>query len=147
MRACQKDEGQAVKKKEMKKIVLTLVAMLSMTATFAANGDGNKENGKKTPEVTVANMVQNYDMTLNYSTLGSILQLNDYQMNAVELIHNKFVNEVKSVENADASERQDLVKEAAGKELKYMSYVLNSKQYQKFSTLLNLTLNNRGLLK
>ena len=121
--------------------------MLSMTATFAANGDGNKENGKKTPEVTVANMVQNYDMTLNYSTLGSILQLNDYQMNAVELIHNKFVNEVKSVENADASERQDLVKEAAGKELKYMSYVLNSKQYQKFSTLLNLTLNNRGLLK
>ncbi|MDT3386524.1 MAG: hypothetical protein LIR46_01950 [Bacteroidota bacterium] len=131
----------------MKKIVLTLVAMLSMTATFAANGDGNKENGKKTPEVTVANMVQNYDMTLNYSTLGSILQLNDYQMNAVELIHNKFVNEVKSVENADASERQDLVKEAAGKELKYMSYVLNSKQYQKFSTLLNLTLNNRGLLK
>ena len=131
----------------MKKIVLTLVAMLSMTAAFAANGDGNKENGKKTPEVTDANMVQNYDMTLNYSTLGSILQLNDYQMNAVELIHNKFVNEVKSVENADASERQDLVKEAAGKELKYMSYVLNSKQYQKFSTLLNLTLNNRGLLK
>lgn len=131
----------------MKKIVLTLVAMLSMTATFAANGDGNKENGKKTPEVTVANMVQNYDMTLNYSTLGSMLQLNDYQMDAVELIHNKFVNEVKSVENADASERQDLVKEAAGKELKYMSYVLNSKQYQKFSTLLNLTLNNRGLLK
>ena len=49
--------------------------------------------------------------------------------------------------NAEASERAELVKKAATKELKYMHYVLNEKQYRKYNTLLNLTLENRGLLK
>ena len=47
---------------------------------------------------------------------------------------------------ADAAQRKELVKAAAARELQYMGYVLNDKQYSKFNTLLNLTLSNRGLL-
>ncbi|MBM6992384.1 MAG: hypothetical protein I3J02_03850 [Prevotella sp.] len=124
----------------MKKIVLSMVAMMSMTMAFASESE-------KTPEVTATNMVQNYDMRVNYRTLASTLDLNDYQMEAVELIHNKFVNEMKNAETADAAVRQDMVKKAADKELQFMSYVLDGKQYDKYAKLLNLTLNNRGLLK
>ncbi len=124
----------------MKKIVLSMAAMMTMTVAFASKSE-------KAPEVTATNMVQNYDMRVNYRNLASTLDLNDYQREAVELIHNKFVNEMKSAETADASVRQDLVQKAADKELQYMSYVLNGKQYDKFAKLLNLTLSNRGLLK
>ena len=124
----------------MKKIVLSLVAMMSMTVAFA-------NESEKTPEVTATNMVQNYDMRVNYRNLASTLALTEYQIEAVQLIHDKFVNEMKSAANAGESERGSLVKKAADKELQYMGYVLSGKQYDKFSKLLNLTLSNRGLLK
>ncbi len=123
-----------------------MVAMMSMTLAFAGNGDGNTTKGEKTPEVSATNMTQSYDMTLNYGSLASALDLTDYQKQAVEIIHNKFVGEVKDAQSADAAERQSLVNKAADKELQFMSYVLDNKQYNKFAKLLNLTLNNRGLL-
>ena len=86
----------------MKKIVLTLAAMMTMSMAFA-----NTEN----------------------------------------IPHDQFINDMRKAANAEASERAELVKKAATKELKYMHYVLNEKQYRKYNTLLNLTLENRGLLK
>lgn len=44
----------------------------------------------------------------------------------------------------DVSERSDKVKQAADKEMKYMSYILTRDQYRKFNTLLKVTLNYRG---
>lgn len=131
----------------MKKIVLTLAAMFSMTMAFAENSDKHGNETQKAPEVTVANMDQKYDMSLNYSSLASALQLDNYQMEAVQIVHNKFVGEMNDAAQADASERSTMVKQAADKELKYMSYILTRDQYRKFNTLLNVTLNNRGLLK
>ena len=130
----------------MKKIVLTLIAILSVTMAFAGEREKNHGKVNNAQEVTVQTMDQNYDMTLNYRKLGSTLGLNGYQMKAVELIHDKFVNEMKDAERAEASDRKELVQEAAGKELKYMRYVLDGDQYDKFATLLNLTLSNRRLL-
>ena len=129
----------------MKKIVLVLVAMLSMTTVFAEN---TEKNGKtqKAPEVTVATMNNNYDMSIKYRSLASKLELNDYQREAVQLIHNKFVTEMRNAQSANDAERKGLVKKASDKELQYMGYVLNDKQYNMFSTLLSLTLGNRGLL-
>lgn len=131
----------------MKKIVLTLAAMFSMTMAFAGNSDKHGNETQKAPEVTVANMVKKYDMSLNYSSLASALQLDNYQMEAVQIVHNKFVGEMNEAAKADASERSTMVKQAADKELKYMSYILTRDQCRKFNTLLNVTLNNRGLLK
>ena len=116
----------------MKKIVLTLAAMMTMSMAFA-----NTEN------IPAAN----YDMTVNYSKLATTLELSADQIDAVEAIHDQFINDMRKAANAEASERAELVKKAATKELKYMHYVLNEKQYRKYNTLLNLTLENRGLLK
>ena len=107
------------KGKKMKKIVLTLAAVMTMSMAFA-NTENIPENA---PEVTEASTAANYDMTVNY------------------------INDMRKAANAEASERAELVKKAATKELKYMHYVLNEKQYRKYNTLLNLTLENRGLLK
>ena len=86
-------------------------------------------------------------MTVNYSKLATTLELSSDQIDAVEAIHDQFINDMRKAANAEASERAELVKKAATKELKYMHYVLNEKQYRKYNTLLNLTLENRGLLK
>ena len=122
----------------MKKIVLTLAAMMTMSMAFA-----NTEN----IPVTEASTAANYDMTVNYSKLATTLELSSDQIDAVEAIHDQFINDMRKAANAEASERAELVKKAATKELKYMHYVLNEKQYRKYNTLLNLTLENRGLLK
>jgi hypothetical protein len=141
------DADKLKKGQEMKKIVMTLAAMLSMTMAFAGNSSKKGNETQKAPEVTVANMDQNYDMSLNYNSLASALQLDNYQMEAVQIIHNKFVGEMNEAAQADVAERGDMVKQAADKELKYMSYILTRDQHRKFTTLLNVTLNNRGLLK
>ena len=38
-----------------------------------------------------------------------------------------------------------MVQSAVKKDLTYMRYVLDEKQYRKYETLLNVTFNNRGL--
>lgn len=131
----------------MKRIVLTFVALFSMTMAFADHAEKNHVKENKTTEVSVMTLSQNYDMTLNYRKLGSALGLNGHQMEAVETVHNRFIDEMNNAGRAEESNRKALVKEAANKELKYMSYILDESQYKKFTTLLNLTLNNRGLLK
>lgn len=124
----------------MKKIVLTMMALMTMTLTFASSKS-------KAPEVTAVNMNQNYDMRVDYDRLANTLQLNYDQIEAVETIHNQFIRDMHKAAQADEADRKDMVKKAADKEMKYMRYVLNNKQYNTFGTLLNLTLNNRGLLK
>lgn len=130
----------------MKKIVLTLVAMLSMTMAFASNTE-NEMEAPKAAEVTSDNMSQNYDMRVNMRRLAVTLNLDAYQMDAVPVVYSQFVREMREAGEANSNDRKALVEQAAQKELSNMSYVLNSKQYDTFSTLLNVTLSNRGLLK
>lgn len=130
----------------MKKIVLTFVAMMSMTLAFAGNNEKDVEKTQKAPEASALSLNQNYDMAINYRALATTLGLNNYQMQAVELIHEKYVEEMAAAKSAGDNDRDRLVKQATDKELRYMGFVLNDQQYDKFSQLLNLTLNNRGLL-
>ena len=108
----------------MKKIVLTLVAVLTMTSAFAAK-TSNSTNEE----------LQAYNMTVNYSKLGDALDLTADQIDAMKDIHKIF------------SEKSDLVYKAVGKDLKYMSYILTNKQLEKYKLLLKTTLVNRGLVK
>ena len=104
-------------KKDMKKIVLMLVALVSMTTMAFAEG----ENAK------AANEAAAYDMSVNYSKLANALGLSIDQWESVE------------------DERKGMVDKAIEKNLKYMRYILNSNQYSKYLQLLNATMNNRGL--
>ncbi|MBQ8712080.1 MAG: hypothetical protein IJ551_04560 [Prevotella sp.] len=118
----------------MKRLFLMTLAMLSMTMTFAEN-----ENTKN------VNNVEAYDMSVNMRKLSVALGLTTDQMEAVENIHNTFTAEMQMAAVSEESDRQERVKKAVDRDIKWMRYVLNDKQYRKYLTLLNATLNNRGL--
>jgi hypothetical protein len=120
----------------MKKMILTMVAMLSMTMAFAEN-----ENAAS------VNNVEAYDMSVNMNKLAEALALNADQVDAVAEIHHTFSAEMLFAAQYNKEEREARVSEAVSKDIKWMRYVLNEKQMHKYLMLLNATLNNRGLNK
>ena len=115
----------------MKKIVLTLVALMSMTTTFAEN------EGMNTTEA--------YNMTVNMKSLAHALGLTNDQIESVAEVHKTFSSEMMFAAQASKDERSKMVEKAINKDLAYMSYILNKDQYRKYVMLLNVTLINRGL--
>lgn len=120
----------------MKRLFLTVVAVLSMTMTFAEN--------EKLNSVDNANA---YNMSVNYSKLADCLELSGDQVELVQDIHTSFCADMMNAAYANADEREGMVKNAIAKDLNFMRHVLNNDQYRKYLTLLNLTFNNRGLNK
>ena len=109
-------------------MILTMVAMLSMTMAFAEN-----ENAAS------VNNVEAYDMSVNIRKLSEALALNADQIEAVKEIHHTFAAEMMFAAQYNKEERDARVNEAI--------YVLNEKQMRKYLVLLNTTINNRGLRK
>ena len=120
----------------MKKMILTLVAMLSMTTAFA---EGENTNA-------VAN-VEAYKMDININKLADALNLGDDQKEAVENIHHVFSTEMTYAAQYGNADRDAMVKDAIKTDVKRMSRVLNAEQMKKYLMLLNITINNRGLNK
>ena len=117
-------------------MILTMVAMLSMTMAFAEN-----ENAAS------VNNVEAYDMSVNMNKLSEALALNADQIEAVAEIHHTFGAEMMFAAQYNNDERKNRVNEAIEKDVKWMRYVLNEKQMHKYLMLLNTTINNRGLNK
>lgn len=111
------------------------IAMLSMTMTFAEN--------EETKNVT---NLEAYDMSVNMRKLGVALGLTLDQMEAVENIHTTFNAEMQLAAHADDKDRKEMVSKAVERDIKWMHYVLDEKQYHKYLLLLNTTLKNRGLV-
>ena len=126
------------KGKKMKKMILTIVAMLSITTMNAGN---------KSAENVDNNNINVYDMSVNMRRLAITLGLTDNQMEAVESIHETFNAEMLFAANLSEEERKAMVEKAVSKDVKFMRYILDDKQYRKYLMLLNITLNNRGLNK
>ena len=122
----------------MKKIVLTMVAVMSMTMGFAANENDNNNNNATTSA---------YKFNVSTYALSRALNLNYDQVDVVEDINRTFATEMMNASVADNSERDAKVQSAIKKDLSYMRYVLNDRQYREYVKLLNVTLNNRGLNK
>lgn len=118
----------------MKRLFLTMVAVLSMTMTFAEN-----ENAAS------VNNTEAYDMTVNMRKLAVALGLNKDQMESVAEIHKTFAAEMMFAAQSKGEERQKMVEKAINKDLAYMDYILSHDQYRKYVMLLNVTLLNRGL--
>ena len=119
----------------MKKIVLMMVALMSMTFAYAEN-----ENANNTLNVEA------YDMNVNMRKLAVTLDMTFEQMEAVEDIHRTFCAEMLfAAHAANNEEREKLVEKALKKDVRYMGYILNKEQYRKYLILLNATLRNRGL--
>ena len=118
----------------MKRLFLTIVAMLSMTMTFAEN-----------ESVTSVNNTEAYDMKVNMKKLAQTLGLTIDQMESVAEIHKTFAAEMMFAAQSKGEERNKMVEKAINKDLAYMDYVLSYDQYRKYVMLLNVTLVNRGL--
>ena len=124
------------KGKKMKKMILTLVAMLSMTTAFA---EGEMAMG--------ANNMEAYELNVNMNKLFAALDLANDQKEAVADIHHTFASELKFAAQYANNDRKALVARAIDNDVKWMRYVLNEKQFRTYLTLLNSTISNRGLNK
>jgi hypothetical protein len=118
----------------MKRMILTIVAMLSMTMTFAENENMN-----------ALNTTEAYDMTVNMKKLSQALGLSKDQIEGVEEVHKTFSAEMVFAAQYGKEERAKMMEKAINKDLAYMNYMLNKDQYRKYVMLLNVTLSNRGL--
>ena len=118
----------------MKRLFLVVVAMLSMTMTFAEN-----ENAAN------LNNTEAYNMTVNMKKLGQALNLSKDQVESFAEIHKTFSAEMVFAAQAQGEEREKMVDKAIKKDLAYMGYILNRDQYRRYVMLLNMTLVNRGL--
>ena len=117
-------------------MILTLVAMLSMTTAFAEG-----------ETATVVSNVEAYDMNINMDKLSHALDLANDQKEVVENIQNTFVAEMSFAAQYGENDRSSMVKRAIENDVKWMRYVLNDDQMRKYLVLLNTTINNRGLNK
>ena len=116
-------------------MILMVVAMLSMTMVSYAEND-KADNTQS---------VEAYDMNVNMRKLAVTLGLSYDQMDAVQDIHRTFCAEMMLAAHADKDEREALLDKAVKKDVRYMHYVLDEKQYRAYLLLLNTTLRNRGL--
>ena len=117
-------------------MIMTLVAMLSMTTAFAEDENTNKVNN-----------VEAYDMTVNMNKLADALHLDWNQREAVENIHNVFNTEMVYAAQYGKNDRDAMVKRAIDTDVKRMRSVLSAEQMHTYLLLLNTTINNRGLNK
>lgn len=125
------------RKKIMKKIVLALMAVLSMTSVYAADENGNAKN-----------MNDVYEMNFNIFSLSNALELQSGQFELVRNGQETFNKEMSQAKYAkDEASRKAIVDKALARNVKYMSDVLDRTQYHKYLMLLNATINNRGIDK
>ena len=119
----------------MKKVILILVTIfVTATTTFA---ETKKE--AKTDNIAA------YNIDININALCAALQLNEDQKETVADFHNTFCTEMLVAGNAEKAERKALMDNAVKNAANNMSYILTKEQYDKYVTILNNTLSNRGL--
>lgn len=115
----------------MKKMILTIVALMAFTFSFAE---------------TKADKIENrFDMSYDMRRLSALLDLNEWQMEAVEAIHNSFNSEIQSLATTRGPKLRHLVHQAVRKDAYQMKRVLNDEQFDTYMLLLTTTLHNRHL--
>ena len=112
----------------MKKIALTLVAMMAFTFSFAKS-----------------NVDKRFDMSCDIYRLAVVLDLDERQMDAVEEIQDNFSNEMLSISTLKGHEQRHRIHQAVRKDAKQMRQVLDDKQFNTYMRIILATLRNRHL--
>ena len=113
----------------MKKVVLTLVAMMAVTFSFAKSNEADKR----------------FDMSCDIYRLSVVLDLDERQMDAVEAIHDDFSTEMQSLSTLKGPQQRFRINQTVRKEAQKMRQVLNDKQFRDYMRILRVTLRNRNL--
>lgn len=116
----------------MKKIVLTIAAVLSMTMAF-----GETANNFDKAAFTI---------DVNESAMARALNLTDDQEVVVNEITARFEWDMRRVAKANDANRQKKLHKAVNRNLASLSKVLNKEQYRKYVAVLNSTFVNRGII-
>ena len=88
---------------------------------------------------------KNYDMSCDMHRLAAVLDLDEWQMEAVEAIHNSFSNEMQSLSSMRGPWQRHRIHRALGKDAYQMRRVLNDKQLETYMLLMVTTIHNRQL--
>lgn len=115
----------------MKKMIVTLVAMMAVTFSFAETNSNNVD--------------RRFDMSCNMDRLSEVLALDEDQAEAVETIHNNFNSELNSLASVRGPIQRHLVHQAVRKEAQKMKNVLNKEQFGLYMRIMLNTLRNRQL--
>ena len=112
----------------MKKMILTLVAMMAMTSGFAKSNESKR-----------------FDMSCDIYRLTVTLDLDEEQMDAVEMIQDNFSNEMLSLASQQGLWQRVNIHKAVRKDAEQMRQVLNDEQFHTYMRILMATLHNRNL--
>ena len=115
----------------MKKIVMTLVALMAVMFSFAETKSDRTE--------------KDFDMSCDMRRLSVLLDLDEWQMEAVEAIQTCFNNEMQSLASVRGPQLRHLVHQAVRKDAQQMHRVLNDEQFDTYMFLLGTTLHNKHL--
>ena len=115
----------------MKKMIVTLVAMMAVTFSFAETNSNNVD--------------RRFDMSCNMDRLSEVLALDEDQLEAVETIHNNFNSELNSLASVRGPIQRHLIHQAVRKDAQKMKSVLNDKQFGLYMRIMLNTLRNRHL--
>ncbi len=116
----------------MKKLVLTLIAVTTMTVAVAQpRGHRHGEN------------VESYELTFDMRRLAVKLGLTTDQMEIVRDIHDSYNDRVAEAAATRGFERSALLHSAVRKDIRDMRHVLNDKQFHTYMVLLGTTLKNQ----
>ena len=119
----------------MKKVILLLAMMFTMSVySFAEEG-----------EATMVAETQKYELKINHRRLACVLDMSNDQVEMSEDIISQLERDMEFAKVMGSEDsRKAIVSNAVKKNVKWMHYILNEKQYKTYLMLLNLTLEHRG---
>jgi hypothetical protein len=118
----------------MKKVFMTVVAVMAVSVSMVAAPKAEK-NAEPTK----------YSIDFNSRSIARYLSMSNDQVADMERVHDNFSREMKKAEQADDANREKLTKKAVLRDISYMRVILSETQFNKYRTVLNATLHNRGL--
>ena len=116
----------------MKKIILFMAFLFTMNATAFAENEASTN-------------VEAYNISVNINSLVKYLNLSNDQVESFENVQKVFEDNLRGASTMSNDGRKKMVKNTINFDLKNMKYILNDEQYKKYTTVLNVTLANRGI--
>ena len=121
----------------MKKIILTVVAAMTMTLGFAET--------KNNQAAQVQSVETSFDLSFDVRRLADKLQLTSEQMEAVQQISNTLNRELETATQTKGFGQMIQTEKAISKDVRHMRRILNDKQYNTYMMLLGTTIRNQRM--
>jgi len=120
----------------MKKYFLMVAMLFAMNVNLFAEDNNTNETA----------IVNAYSVNVNTKSLGRFLDLSSDQYDAVETVMSELSSDLMfAAVECNSTNRSMVAKNAIDKNIKHMSYILNSEQYHKYLKTLNATIRNKKI--